>query len=142
VFQEQKNTIHSINDDNMWTDLVGESSFLVEVFDRAPSLANVRIEEVALKANGWQLELRFDLSEFPKNPPSKWERFNTVQIILGIYNVRTISIEKFSPDQRSTIGIEKTSDLLTLVVSGGVNIRCTAEAAMLNKLEAYRNEAA
>ena len=36
----------------MWTDFVGESSFLVEVFDRAPSLANVRIEEVALARHG------------------------------------------------------------------------------------------
>ncbi|MGW6621066.1 Imm50 family immunity protein [Nocardia sp. NPDC055002] len=70
-----------------------------------PSLEGVVLHEVRLRRDGPSVYLRFDLREFPVDPPRKWANFgyNTVQIELNLYGVYSVEI--------SNLGTESVIDL-------------------------------
>jgi hypothetical protein len=66
-----------------WTDLVDDPRAIRAIFAvTAPSLDQIELLEVVLHTDGPTAILRFNLAEFPIDPPKKWlERgCNTVQM--------------------------------------------------------------
>ena len=74
-----------------WISLLDDAQFLLSLYpDSVPSLEGAVLHEVKMLREGPVVSLRFDLPDFPANPPAKWstQRFNVVQITVTGIGVR------------------------------------------------------
>ncbi|MQM24234.1 Imm50 family immunity protein [Glycomyces albidus] len=126
-----------------WTDLVHETEGLLAAFQgRPPSLEAVAIHQVSVNADGWEVRVRFDLREFPAQPPAKWAtRYaNTVQLDLGLGNLSRLAVtgvlRPVGPG-RITIGGDRVNGIELAVAAGDFRVEAFGEVAMLRSLSAY-----
>ncbi|MGD9482216.1 Imm50 family immunity protein [Streptomyces sp. TRM70308] len=107
--------------------------------DTVPTLDEVRIEELCLSVNGPTLRLRFDLAEFPTNPPAKWrrDRLDVVQVEIAFGGVRAISVDEFSVDSVCDLKIQKDGLVSFSSESDSVKFQGTAETATILRVSAY-----
>ena len=79
-----------------WAELLIDPRTIRAIFgEAAPSLDQVELVEIVLDVNsGPDAILRFDLAEFPSDPPKKWrdEGCNTVQVRLRAISVQALEI--------------------------------------------------
>jgi hypothetical protein len=129
-----------------WIDLVGSAEFLRKLFPEAPSLHGVRVLEVSLHQDGPRALIRFDLNEFPKQPPAKWmqSRANRVQIRLMGIGVRDMEIRGWSANDVADIEVAAASpDGLRLVAQGeGFYLKGVFEHVAIDGVSAYCDAAA
>ncbi|MFJ3822034.1 Imm50 family immunity protein [Streptomyces nodosus] len=107
--------------------------------DAVPVLDEVRIEELCLSVNGPTLRLRFDLAEFPINPPAKWRRdsLDVVQVEIAFGGVRAISIDEFSADSVCGLKIRKDGLVNFSGESDSVKLQGVADTATILRVSAY-----
>src|SRR5262245_10086637 len=88
--KELRNTMTSGNSAARWLDLVAEtpqSAHLKRVLGQTTLVDKIRVHEVTVHAIArLQVSVRFDLIEFPRTPPTEWEKFNTIQVTLDLCN--------------------------------------------------------
>jgi hypothetical protein len=106
----------------------------------------VRVLEVSLHQDGPRALIRFDLNEFPKQPPAKWmqSRANRVQIRLMGIGVRDMEIRGWSANDVADINVAAASpDGLRLVAQGeGFYLKGVFEHVAIDGVSAYRDAAA
>lgn len=104
-----------------WIDLIGSTEFLRKLFPKAPSLHDVRVFEIGLHQDGPRVLIRFDLNEFPAEPPAKWvhSRANRVQIRLMAIGVRELEIRGWSANNIVDIEVAAASPDGVRVVAQG-----------------------
>lgn len=107
--------------------------------DTVPALDEVRIEELCLSVNGPTLRLRFDLAEFPINPPVKWRRdgLDVVQVEIAFGGVRAISIDEFSANSVCDLKIRKGELVSFSGESDSVKFQGVADTATILRVSAY-----
>ena len=78
----------------MWTNLVENSRALANIFDKElVSLSEIKLVDTIIEYGiNLNLILRFDLNQYPKNPPKKWaiNNSNTVQLVLRLVDSEII----------------------------------------------------
>jgi hypothetical protein len=56
-----------------WTSVFSGARGISAIYgSKIPSLGGVRVHEIRAEREGPVLKIRFDLSDFPDNPPEKW----------------------------------------------------------------------
>ncbi|WP_431783839.1 Imm50 family immunity protein [Streptomyces chumphonensis] len=107
--------------------------------DVLPVLDEVRVEEICLSVNGPLFRLRFDLVEFPVNPPAKWrlDGLDVVQVEIAFGGVRAISIVEFTADSVCDLKIRKDGLVSFSGESDSVKFQGAADTATILRVSAY-----
>ncbi len=128
-----------------WIDLVGSGEFLRKLFPRAPSLRGVRVLEVDLHQDGPRALIRFDLNEFPEQPPTKWmqSHANKVQVRLMGIGIRDLGVSGWSANNVADIQVLAAgSDGVRFIANGpGFHFNGDFEHLAVDSVSAYTDAA-
>ncbi|EPD6703408.1 Imm50 family immunity protein [Cronobacter dublinensis] len=109
-----------------WTDVLVDKIKVSSIFkEEEPSLYNIDIHEIILHRDGPKITLRFNLENYPSDPPKKWvlQKFNTVQLQLTALDINEV---KFSGWEKTNynldLNISKCDDLI--VISARDDVFC------------------
>ncbi|EOC1568903.1 hypothetical protein ACI1AR_004363 [Cronobacter dublinensis] len=107
-----------------WTDVLVDKSKVSSIFkEEEPSLCNIDIHEIIFHRDGPKITLRFNLENYPSDPPKKWvlQKFNTVQLQLTALDINEV---KFSGWEKTNynldLNISKCDDLIVISARGEV----------------------
>jgi len=126
-----------------WLDTLADPRPIRAVYgDGVPGLAPVVLHEVCLHRDGPRVTLRFDLPDFPAEPPRKWlaQQANVVQVALTLVGIQGITLSGWTT--QPVLDLSLTHEDGTVVVTGagsGVRLDIQAEAATITSLSAYHN---
>ena len=129
-----------------WTDLLDDPRAIRAIFrDTAPSLDQIELHEVVLDRDGPTAILRFDLAEFPIDPPKKWleQGCNTVQVRLQAIGVRTVEVQGLVTSPVLDLEIRREGkDLHVGGGTAGMSFEITSEwlAITSDSVSAYTND--
>ena len=127
-----------------WIDLILEAASVTAIFGpHVPTLDGIDLHEVTLHRDGPRVQLRFDLREFPEQPPKKWVSggFNRVQLRLMALGVQTFSIEGLQSNMKLNLRLEEDGSMRRISASNGlVRLDLTADAVVIEGISAYRDE--
>ena len=107
----------------MWIENLENPETVKSIFkDEIPELRRTIIKEIALHQNGSTLNAIFDISEFPKNPPSKWKLngYNTVSIELLFVEIDNLKITNWNAINRCVIEFRKREDFYDVKFAGDI----------------------
>lgn len=125
----------------VWLDLLEDATSLRSLYGNyTPSLEPVHLHEISLHRDGARVNLRFDLEEYPKDPPKKWRilGFNTVQVQLALIGIRELSLRGWSSRMDAKMSLSREVDCLRVIMSTSfMAIDIKAEWAMMVKVSAY-----
>lgn len=115
-----------------WTELLIDPRTIRAIFgETAPSLDQVELVEIVLDVDrGPDAILRFDLAEFPSDPPKKWrdEGRNTVQVRLRAGSVQALEIRGLLISPILDLKILRDGELLRVQgATGGISIDIASE---------------
>ncbi|NCH73374.1 Imm50 family immunity protein [Cronobacter dublinensis] len=109
-----------------WTDVLVDKIKVSSIFkEEEPSLYNIDIHEIIFHRDGPKITLRFNLENYPSDPPKKWvlQKFNTVQLQLTALDINEV---KFSGWEKTNynldLNISKCDDLI--VISARDDVFC------------------
>lgn len=128
----------------MWTERLIDSRSITSIFGaHAPSLARVTLHELALHRDGPRAIVRFDLPEYPDQPPKKWaaQRFNVVQLQLALDSLEHVEVSGWPRNTPADLDLSQPDELVHLHASGphvSMTIRC--HYASIATISAYRSE--
>lgn len=124
-----------------WTDHVYRTTGLVKVYGgEVPPLRGAHLHSVDLHRDGPTLSLRFNLADYPADPPRKWaaQGFNRVQVELAATGIGSCSLDGFGTDPVVDIDLERgDGGLVVSVDSDDVRVRAVGESAYLASMSAY-----
>lgn len=124
-----------------WFDFVDGVEFVRKIFPTAPVLRGLRVFEVDFHRDGPQVMIRFDLNEFPANPPRKWidSGVNRVQIRLLCIGIVGVEMRGWTANNIADMEISPSvSGGVSLVVQGeGFFLRGDFEYIAVEGLSAY-----
>jgi len=92
-----KTTTHGEEMKN-WLELVTNPDPIFAIFgSEIPTLDNIDLHEIILHREGPKAILRFDLKDYPKQPPKKWlaGQFNKVQLKLQAFGLQDLKLYGF-----------------------------------------------
>ncbi|NML34254.1 Imm50 family immunity protein [Paraburkholderia antibiotica] len=113
---------------------------LRQIYGHLPKFDEVNLQRLQFDWNGPSVLLTLDLQEFPKNPPVKWEKFNTVQVELSFGPLLSVELVKFGRGNRCNLTVSESVDgALEVVVQGETEAKLTATSAFICKISAYLN---
>jgi hypothetical protein len=130
-----------------WAELLIDPRTIRAIFgETAPSLDQVELVEIVLDVDrGPDAILRFDLAEFPSDPPEKWrdEGCNTVQVRLRAGSVQTLEIRGLLISPILDLKILRDGELLRVQgATGGISIDIASEFLDVGRdsVSAYIND--
>ncbi|WP_165956638.1 Imm50 family immunity protein [Kribbella antibiotica] len=123
-----------------WIEALSNPQPVLAIYgNKLPALDKVRIEELVLSVNGPTLRLRFDLAEFPADPPAKWRRdgLEVVQIELAFGGLQAISINELTVDSICDLTVRKDGPVRFSGESDSVKLHGLADTATILRVSAY-----
>jgi hypothetical protein len=124
-----------------WLDLLSDASAIRAIFgDQIPTLEDIDVHEVVLHRDGPRVLLRFDLQQFPTNPPRKWELagFNRVQLKLLAVGVRELSIVGLQSECKLSLSLFEDGSLIRIRTrKGEMKIDIAADCLLIDSVSAY-----
>ena len=126
-----------------WISLLDDAQFLLSLYpDSVPSLEGAVLHEVKMLREGPVVSLRFDLPDFPANPPSNWrtQHFNVAQVtVLGI-GVRRLVANGWSSDTSVSITFAAEADGVRVRALGaGIEVEAAFDHVRVDGVSAYLN---
>lgn len=127
-----------------WLDEVGDTDFLARLFkQKAPSLNDVEVHEIALHRDGPSLTLTFDLPDFPTDVPAAWHAagYNTIQLTLVAIGLRSVVMSGWATDVRGDLRIS-SDDVHGMRIHfdcESISLGAAAEHVRVAKLSPYAN---
>lgn len=117
---------------------------LDSLYETVPQLENVELFSLNLNREASQLQIRFNLSAFPDNPPTRWHKdFNTVQIQLSFWGIRNFEARGWQENMNVKIDIESRDKVLEVSITNPeIDLRFTFLSEFLNieKISPYQEE--
>lgn len=124
-----------------WTDFLVDGNKVKGIFgDSIVSLKNVSIHEIVMHRDGPAVTLRFDVEDYPIDPPKKWidNGFNTVQIALICVDVSSLSLSGLSMMMRADLVFERLNDKVKLHIrTETFNLDLTSNFLMVESISGY-----
>ncbi|MFD1811773.1 Imm50 family immunity protein [Rhodococcus gannanensis] len=105
-----------------------------------PPLGTVELSEVRLDRRAASLLLRFDLANYPENPPAKWvaQESNTIQLELEFSTLRSVTIDGWGTEMEAHLEVVRNAEgLIELTCGEAPRIKATAEWLRISKMSAY-----
>jgi hypothetical protein len=129
---------------DVWTENLVEATALEAIYGRdTPSLEGINLHGIDIQRDGPRVTLRFDLREFPKQPPKKWEisRFNRVQLRLLAVGVSELQINGLQSSCILDLNITEEKGAIRLSAdSDAMKIDIVTEHLIIDSVSAYRDE--
>ncbi|WP_394845131.1 immunity 50 family protein [Pendulispora brunnea] len=125
-----------------WIDSIGQSEFLRKLFPAAPILRGVRLHELTFHQDGPRVLIRFDLNDFPCEPPSKWiqARANRVQVRLLAVGVRELELRGWSSNNIVDFDFSPHSKGILLTAQGReLYMRAAVDHLTADGISAYQD---
>lgn len=127
-----------------WLDIVGGAQAVRAVFGvQVPSLEVVRVYEVVFRQDGPSIVLKIDLSEYPTNPPTKWQSAgdNTVRLELVLDAVTRVLLDGWSVNNVGRLDIRRSTSTESTVefVSEDRRFQLDCRFPRVGKISAYCN---
>ncbi|ENX3944729.1 Imm50 family immunity protein [Photobacterium damselae] len=127
-----------------WTKYLLDSNKIKAIFgDKIPSIEAIDLHEVLLNRDGPKVTFRFDLSDYPENPPKKWQAagFNCVQVQLVALSVHDLQINGFSSKYKCGMSISSDEKQIVSVKidKNDLKIYLKAEHLFIDSISAYVN---
>lgn len=128
-----------------WLKFCDNPESIYRIFDDN-GLSNdcVSVQEVCLHRDGPCLRIVFDLMSYPKRPPTKWNKFNTVQVSLNLIGVRDLEISGSGVNivgdlvARTTEG--KLVEFEFTAIHGKLHLIGKADVLRIESISGYLNE--
>ena len=125
-----------------FVDALADQRPLVAVFgEPVPTFGPVDLHEVTVHRDGPVVRLRFDLAEYPAQPPAKWVTggADTVQVVLDLVGVDRLAVTGAMTNMRGPLTARQTDggSVTAEFRSGEVSVVVTARAAVISSLSAY-----
>ncbi|MFT4924888.1 MAG: hypothetical protein ACI8WB_000978 [Phenylobacterium sp.] len=126
----------------MWVNLLEDDKAVRAIYDEIPSLKEALLHDVTIKNYGPSIEIRFDLNEYPKNPPKKWmvSKCNTVQVVIELWKPTSLIIDGLFCESTVDLTMSSNNGGITLQIDGEFTFSCNAELVDLKKISAYQNQ--
>ena len=127
----------------MWLDKAHDFRIIESIFGREPSLENVCLHSVLMNDDGASIAFRFDLNDFPDNPPKKWIQagFNTAQITLSVWGLNRILISEWGVNNIGDINITYREKGVQLFFKSEDTIFCEGAFLRVENVSGYLNQA-
>lgn len=131
--------------DSDWIDRIDNAEFLRTLFPKAPLLRGVRVLEVGLHQDGPRVLFRFDLNEFPLQPPAKWKEShaNKVQIRMMGVGIHELEVQGWSTNNivDIEIGAGEARGVRFVAQGAGFRVSSLFERLILDGVSAYTDAA-
>lgn len=127
----------------MWHENLEGNKFIANLYTEIPKLINVRIAKVEIQDEGNRISISFDMPCFADKIPPKWQirGYNTVNVHLDFFGIREVSLNSTQNTYRGNLEIQKEeTGLLTVKVSGKVDMKIIAESGLIQAVEGYCNQ--
>ena len=125
-----------------WVELLTNPVVIRSIYGEViPSLSGVDIHEFRLHREGASAMIRFNLSEFPEDPPKKWvsSGLDTVQIELSIDEIDFLSIREWRHTMIADLSVERIrEDCLRIHSSPVPDCTILSRWISVSKIGAYR----
>ncbi|MCP1621433.1 Imm50 family immunity protein [Pseudomonas nitroreducens] len=132
-----------VTDMNNWLECLMSDKEIKAVYgEDIPDLKGLSFHEVAISRDGPKVSIRFDLGDFPSDPPKKWvaNGFNCVQIVLAFSGVTDFEMKGWGLDNVGGIHVFRENDLVILELFGdGLYMRLRSDFSYVEKISAYKN---
>lgn len=126
-----------------WISLLDNAQFLLSLYpDSVPSLEGAVLHEVKMHCEGPVVSLRFDVPDFPANPPAKWrtQRFNVAQVTVMGIGVRRLVQNGWSNDTSVSITFAaEDGGVRVRALGAGVEFEATFDDVRVDGVSAYLN---
>ena len=125
-----------------WIHCLGNAKPIESVYSVPPSLSNVRLHEIRFHQDGPRISLRFDLNEFPDQPPKKWVggQFNRAQLTLVLIDIIDANISGWKLNNVGSIDLSKNEEEVRLTFEGEKqSVDLKARFVEVEKLSGYRD---
>lgn len=134
------------NEQSDWLDVVDDPRAIRAIFgDHTPSLQDVDVFDLVMSRDGPYLDVRFDLPEYPTEPPGKWadKGANRVQLTLRAQPIRELSVVGIRWQMRATLTVRTDGDGIMLsLVGDGIEVRALSESLFVHRVSAYTHDPA
>lgn len=124
-----------------WVDFLSEPHGIRAIYgEELPTLTSVDLHELVLHRDGPRATLRFDLAQFPREPPKKWadQGFNVVQVQLTLVDVHHLTVAGWTTHATLDLDVERRDGVLLLrTLNGPVGVNIDARWLVLSHLGAY-----
>jgi hypothetical protein len=127
-----------------WIDTLNDNVFLRALFPQSdPSLNATRLHELRLHQDGPAILLRFDLEDYPEQPPAKWQsgNGNTVQVCLEGSGVRDVRIVGWTLSNVGCLTIKKGTLVSLEFDAGACNVIAAVEHLRVAAVTSYQDDA-
>lgn len=121
-----------------------KGEFLSRLYPSLSTPLFVFVHEIGVAEHHRRLGIRFDMSSPPLDPPSKWEKFNTVQVTLSFFGVTQLSIEDMLPSGDAgarpvtVLRVEFAGDEVDVRLDGQSKLVARAGFGMVGGVSAYQ----
>lgn len=127
-----------------WLDALDDDRGVRAIYgNKIPPLGPVKIHEVSMHNEGPRVMLRFDLTDYPENPPKKWvdQGFNVVQVQLMLVGILDFSLQGWSHDSTIDLSLKKEGKVVRVAgFAESIRMIIISEAALITSISAYRIE--
>lgn len=129
-----------------WVELLERKAPLRSIFgEQDPGIESIVLHEVSLHRDGPRVDLRFDVSQFPRTPPRKWVEldFNTVQIILSLVSIHHLVLDGWGTANAGDLKLLQTSPrgLVVEFTSASTKLKILCDSALVARVSAYHDTA-
>lgn len=125
-----------------WLDLVVDAQALRAVFgEHAPTLSGIAVAEVSVQPDGRRVAVRFDLPEFPADPPAKWVAagHNTVQVVLTFEGTEHMALTGPITDDAADLALTKDDERVTgTLTAPSFTLSVRSQWLFVTKMSAYQ----
>jgi hypothetical protein len=127
---------------NSWIDVVDRTEGLVAAYgSQLPTLDRVELVALTLSQDSTPLTLRFDLADYPSEPPRRWalKKANTVQLELALFPLETISLSRWGTLGIADISLTRSENFILRARGGELDLSATSKFAAVLSIPAYVN---
>lgn len=140
---EPKITTHGERMKN-WLELVTNPDPIRAIFgSEIPTLDDIDLHEIILHHDGPKVILRFDLKDFPKQPPKKWlaGQFNKVQLKIQAFGLQNLKLDGFQNRCIVDLTVFEDKGIIHLgYESAGSSLALEAVALIVDGITAYADK--
>lgn len=122
-----------------------KGEFLSRLYPSLSTPLFVFVHEIRIAEYCRQLDIRFDMSSPPVEPPAKWGSFDMVQVTPSFFSVTELSIENMlaSDDEgagarpMTVLAIEFVEDEVNVRLDGNSKLVARAAIVLVQRVSAY-----
>lgn len=128
-----------------WLDLLVDARAIRAVYgEQVPGVTGISVHEITAQPDGRRVRVRFDLAEFPADPPAKWvaARHDTAQLTLSFEDTHRVRFAgPLTDDIADLVLAGEDPGVTALLLAPSFELTVRARWLVLSGISAYRRGA-